>query len=258
MNDIVISKIALAMYVPGETGNPVHKDRPFHGLVLNDDNSEKDYLFSDGNVLNTKGGELFYLPKGSSYTVEDLTLGGCYAINFDANISGVKPFSMAVRNYDAVLKEFKDSVRKWKQQSDTSHVFIRKCLYSILLEIYKEHRKSYLPDAKLEIIAPAMKKISSDFTDPEISVASLASLCSVSEVYFRTIFLTKFGVSPREYIISRRLDYASQLLRSGQFPISEIASICGYGDISHFSREFKKSSGYHPQSIDFFSLKSYN
>ena len=246
MNDIVISKIALAMYVPGETGNPVHKDRPFHGLVLNDENSKKDYFFSDGSVLNTNGGELFYLPKGSFYTVEDLTLGGCYAINFDATISGVKPFSMAVRNYDAVLKEFKDSVRKWKQQSDTSHVFIRKCLYSILLEIYKEHRKSYMPDAKLDIIAPAMKKISSDFTDPEISVESLAALCSVSETYFRRIFLNKFGVSPREYIISKRLTYALQLIESGQFQISEIAAMCGYAEPCHFSREFKKKFGVSP------------
>lgn len=246
LNDIVISKIALAMYVPGGTGNPVHKDRPFHGLVLNDDNSQKDYFFSDGSVLNTNGGELFYLPKGSSYTVKDLTLGGCHAINFDANISGVKPFSMAVRNYDAVLKEFKDSVRKWKQQSDTSHVFIRKCLYSILLEIYKEHRKSYMPDAKLEIIAPAVKKISSDFTDPEISVESLAALCSVSEAYFRRIFLNKFGVSPREYIISKRLTYALQLIESGQFQISEIASMCGYAEPCHFSREFKKKFGVSP------------
>ena len=246
MNDIVISKIALAMYVPGETGNPVHKDRPFHGLVLNDENSKKDYFFSDGSVLNTNGGELFYLPKGSFYTVEDLTLGGCHAINFDANISGVKPFSMAVRNYDAVLKEFKDSVRKWKQQSDTSHVFIRKCLYSILLEIYKEHRKSYMPDAKLDIIAPAMKKISSDFTDPEISVESLAALCSVSETYFRRIFLNKFGVSPREYIISKRLTYALQLIESGQFQISEIAAMCGYAEPCHFSREFKKKFGVSP------------
>lgn len=246
LNDIVISKIALAMYVPGGTGNPVHKDRPFHGLVLNDDNSKKDYFFSDGSVLNTNGGELFYLPKGSSYTVKDLTLGGCHAINFDANISEVKPFSMAVRNYDAVLKEFKDSVRKWKQQSDTSHVFIRKCLYSILLEIYKEHRKSYMPDAKLDIIAPAMKKISSDFTDPEISVESLAALCSVSEAYFRRIFLNKLGVSPREYIISKRLTYALQLIESGQFQISEIASMCGYAEPCHFSREFKKKFGVSP------------
>ena len=246
LNDIVISKIALAIYVPAGTGNPVHISRPFHGLVLNDADSEKDYYFSDGSVLSTRGGEIFYLPKGSSYTVRDLTLGGCYAINFDANISDTKPFSMSVRNYEAVLKDFRDASRKWKQQSDTSHVFIRRCLYDILLEIQNEYKKSYLPDAKLEIIGPAVKKISSDFTDPEISVASLAALCSVSEVYFRKIFLAKFGVSPREYIISRRLDYAAQLLRSGQFQISDIAYMCGYAEPCHFSREFKKKFGVSP------------
>ena len=112
LNDIVISKIALAIYVPSKAGNPVHINRPFHGLVLNDADSEKDYYFSDGSVLSTKGGDLFYLPKGSSYTVNDLTSGGCHAINFDATISDTKPFSTSVRNYESLLKEFKDAARK--------------------------------------------------------------------------------------------------------------------------------------------------
>ncbi len=246
LNDIIISEIALAVYVPAGTGNPLHSSRPFHGLVINDIDTEKNYHFSDGSILHTSGGEIFYLPKNSSYVVKEVAHGGCYAINFDANISDTKPFSIKVRNFEGVSKLFRDSGRKWRQQSEASHLFIRRCVYDIMLEMHREFKKNYIPDEKLDIIAPALKKLSSDFTDRDISVSQLAKLCSVSEVYFRKIFLNKLGVLPREYIISKRIAYAVQLIESGQFQISEIAYMCGYAEPCHFSREFSKRMGVSP------------
>ncbi len=254
LNDIVVSKIALAMYVAPGTGTNVHNDRPFHGLVFNDDNSYKDYYFSDGTVMNTCPGELFYLPKGSSYVVKAMSSGGCYAINFDANTAS-EPFSMSIRSKDAILKCFKDASKKWRQDPETSQTFVRRCVYDILLEMEKEISKRYIPDAQLKIISPALKKISSDFTEKDLSVSELASLCNVSEVYLRKIFVNKFGSSPKEYIISKRLSYAAQLLASEQFSVNEIARMCGYEELCHFSREFKKRFGVSPREYNKGNIK---
>ncbi|MBE6591666.1 MAG: helix-turn-helix transcriptional regulator, partial [Ruminococcaceae bacterium] len=72
------------------------------------------------------------------------------------------------------------------------------------------------------------------------------ALCGVSEVYFRKLFLNSFGVSPKEYMIQKRMDYAKNLLKSGDFSISEIATLCGYTESCHFSREFSKREGISP------------
>lgn len=64
-NDIVITKVELAVYVGTNSGKHIHENRPSHGLVLNDENSIKDYCFSDGKIMRTEGCTLFYLPKSS-------------------------------------------------------------------------------------------------------------------------------------------------------------------------------------------------
>ena len=86
-----------------------------------------------------------------------------------------------------------------------------------------------------------------DFTQNGLTVAQLAAHCGISEVYFRRIFLNKFGVSPKEYMINLRINYAKQLLQSGQCSVAQTAELCGYFETSHFSREFSKRVGMSPK-----------
>lgn len=244
--NLKIAKIVLAMYVPPKTGPSAHKGRPSHGLVLNDENSVKNYIFSDGTVLRTGGGELFYLPKGSTYCIESIQSDGCYAINFDADLD-CEPFSLELKNNEKVLKLFKESARAWKTGDTFSEMTIIKSLYDIILQMAKEQQKKYVPKSQEVLILPAIEKIKHDFNKNDLSVAKLCSLCGISEVYFRRIFVNKFGVSPKEYIIDLRINYAKQLLNSKQFSVGETALLCGYSEECHFSREFKKRVGTTPK-----------
>ncbi len=247
INDIVITKISLAIYVESGTGQNVHNNRQFHGLVFNDETSVKDYCFSDGSVLHTTENSLFYLPKGSSYVVKNIKNGSCYAINFDANIDE-KPFCVKTRNKEGFLKLFRNAEKRWKRP-DTGNIYVMRTLYDILIEMQNESQKDYMPDSHFDLIAPAVKKINSDFTDNDLSVSQLAQLCNISEAYFRRIFINKFGISPKEYIISMRINYAERLLRSGQFTVSAVASLCGYFEACYFSRDFKRRIGISPSEF---------
>lgn len=245
--DVVISKIAIAVYVKPNTGRHEHVDRSFHGFVLNDEDSVKDYCFSDGRVMRTEGGELFYLPKGSTYYVKTLQAGGCYAINFDAEVD-CQPFTINFRDREALVKAFRAAEREWRQQSDMRQAVAMRSVYDIIFGLVSEYQRAYLPDAQLRMISPAVDKMSTTFTDGTLSVAELAALCHVSEAYFRRIFVSKFGLSPKEYLIRRRINYAKELLESGQFSVGEAASLCGYSEVSHFSREFTKRVGLSPNA----------
>ncbi len=96
------------------------------------------------------------------------------------------------------------------------------------------------------MILPAIEEIERSFTEREISVSRLAKLCGISEVYFRHLFLNAFGVSPKEYVIQKRMDYAKALLKSGDFSVTQVAALCGYAEPCHFSREFKERVGVSP------------
>ena len=244
-NDVVIAEVALAIYVPLGVGKSIHTSRPCHGLVLNDENAAKDYVFADGTVLHTKGGDLFYLPRGSSYRVKSVAAGGCYAINFAAELSD-RPFSLRFRNRDSLRKCFENAVRAWSGDPVRRQHAVRRELYDILLQMQSEAVRSYLPKGREALIAPAIKRIAAAYTDNSLSVAELAAECGVSEVYFRRIFFDKMGVSPKEYIIAMRMDYAKQLLASGQLSVGEVSDLCGYSEPCHFSREFTKRTGVPP------------
>lgn len=243
---IIVRGISVAVYVAPDTGKFVHKSRPYHGLVLNDAVGAKDYIFDDGFVLHTEENSLFYLPKGSSYRVESIRSGGCYAINFDADIEDA-PFSVTFRSTDTLLHHFKAACDEWRSKSDHSNSLAMCALYSGIYHMQKESQKQYVSGTQISLISPAIREIEQYFSEKELTVSSLAELCGISEAYFRRIFLNKFGVSPKEYIISKRLSYAARLIDSEQFSISDIARMCGYDEICHFSREFKKKFGVSPR-----------
>ncbi len=243
-----ISKIALALQVKkGDGGKSVHLNRPFHGFVLNDENSEKNYIFSDGKILNTKEKAFFYLPKGSSYRVETLTFGDCYAINFDADVSD-EPFAINFRDPEPLFKLFKTATKIFTERVPFADVMIRKILYELILRAKEEQEKKYVPGTQERLLLPAVERIHTHFTQNEISVKELASLCGISEAYFRRLFAAKYGLSPKEYITKLRMDLAKTLLSSDDLSISNTALKCGYAEPCHFSREFTKHIGISPNA----------
>ncbi len=243
--NVVITEIGIAVYVEPNTGKTVHKNRPLHGFVINDSESCKNYIFSDGRTLRTEPNSLFYLPKGSSYCVEIEKIGGCYAINFDADISD-EPFAITLRNPTALTSLFKAAADAWKNSDLSGWSLSMRALYEAIYRLQKGSEIPYIPKSKIGLITPAIEKIRECFASGDLSVSYLAGLCNISEVYFRKIFFGCFGKSPKEYIIQKRIEYAKNLLRSGDFSVSEVALMCGYTEPCHFSKEFSKYVGISP------------
>ena len=251
-NSAIVKNISVAVYVAPNLGRHVHKDRPTHGFVLNDKNAVRDYCFSDGRVMRTEGESLFYLPKGSSYSVKTLHTGGCYAINFDAaGADGEdilsEPFSLKSDSHDALKQCFKSACEEWRRRSPLSLSAAMKAVYSAIYFIVKSQPRGYLPSGKYAIIRPAVERMNEHFSDRELTVESLAALTGVSEVYFRKIFTRAFGISPKEYLVRMRMDYAKELLKLGEVEVSRIAELSGYSEPCHFSREFKRRFGVSPK-----------
>jgi len=66
----------------------------------------------------------------------------------------------------------------------------------------------------------------------------------------RTLLYTKIkvhtGFAPNEFIRIIHMNWAMDLLKSGQYTISEIANIVGFHDSKYFSTSFKKFFGKSP------------
>lgn len=95
-------------------------------------------------------------------------------------------------------------------------------------------------------LTPAIKYIEGNFGDTAINNSLLAQKCNLSETHFRKLFLAKFGITPRQFIIDIRINQAKQLLSTGSLKISEIAEACGFSSQYHFSRCFKTHTSMTP------------
>ncbi|MEE0946350.1 MAG: AraC family transcriptional regulator [Acutalibacteraceae bacterium] len=250
-NNLIIGKIAIAMYVAPGTGTAIHNNRPFHGLVLSSKGRNVDIIFSDGTVLKTLENDILYLPKGSDYTVVTHSHGeGCWAINFDLlDEINTKPFVIKFQNTEQLTELFKKSITAFYNSNDYSNMIIRKNLYQILLTIKKEYDKKYIPSEKTLLLKPAVDIMNTQYMNRDLTVENLSAICGISVAYFRRLFTEKYSVSPKEYIIKRRMDYAKKLIISQQFSISEIAEMCGYFEPCHFSRKFKRYFNVSPSNF---------
>ncbi|MCQ2413701.1 MAG: AraC family transcriptional regulator [Clostridia bacterium] len=246
LTDITVEKIDLAILWNETHKISVHRNRPFHGLAyLLTEKSH--YRFDDGVEFDAERGNLIYLPKGSSYDVTMYERGECFAVNFE--IAGEDTFPAEVRKIRAtshVEEAFSDLVHVWKRKSAGYKTQGMKDLYTILSTMRTESEISYFPKSKSEQIEKAVEYIHAEYANGAISIADLAAMSGVSEVYFRSIFLSTYGISPLKYINRLRFMRAKELLRSDFYSIAEIASLSGFSDEIYFSRAFKAETGVSP------------
>ena len=89
-------------------------------------------------------------------------------------------------------------------------------------------------------------RIDGDFADPELSVSRLAEEACVTPNHLSKLFKRELGISPLDYLLVRRLEHASKLLRGTPMTVREIAFACGFENETYFNRQFRKFMGLSP------------
>lgn len=81
----------------------------------------------------------------------------------------------------------------------------------------------------------------------QILVQDLADLCGLNASYLSTVFKTEMGRSISEYITSKKMEAARNMLRYSDYSYADISSILAFSSQSHFIRVFKKHEGCTPK-----------
>ena len=83
----------------------------------------------------------------------------------------------------------------------------------------------------------------------EWPVQRLARVSGVSEAHFARSFKEAFGLPPHRYLLTRRIERATSLLRDTDLPITEIAFQTGWGSLGTFGRTFRDVTGESPSAL---------
>ena len=80
-----------------------------------------------------------------------------------------------------------------------------------------------------------------------LHVKDLAMQVKLNESYLSTLFKKETKKSVSEFILSKRMEAAQNMLKFSDYTYAEISAILTFSSQSHFTRVFKKQTGYTPK-----------
>ena len=134
---------------------------------------------------------------------------------------------------------------------DGYELAIKGYLFEFFFELYSiAQKENYImvnSHKNLEKIKDIIKYIEENYRKA-ISIDEIAAVCNFSASHFMKYFKKVMGRSFVDYLNDYRLSMASRLLLSSTDSILEIATDCGYENLSYFNRLFKKKYGITPSA----------
>jgi AraC-like DNA-binding protein len=98
-------------------------------------------------------------------------------------------------------------------------------------------------------LALVRQDVARNLTDPDLDIEAIARRQGVTPRYVQRLF-EREGTSFGQFLRDARLDLARAALAAGDSrTISAIAFDCGFGDLSHFNKAFRRRFGETPSDI---------
>ncbi len=138
------------------------------------------------------------------------------------------------------------------QRKDTDYkMMVKLQVLELLVLIRREYADCVIEPAKavttnyLAQMERALDYIDRNLTG-ELDLSSVAREAAMSPAYFSSLFKKLNGMTLWEYVQSRRIEMAAEMLLSTDCSVTQVAMECGYNSISNFNRSFKAITGQSP------------
>jgi len=207
--------------------------------------TEAETVFSaSGRDIELSGNSVCYVPSNVNYnrvSVKDkLIVVHFKAFNYHSNeIECFYP-----ENPGKYRELFEEMLNCWNERSPGYKNLCAGIFSKIMYLMYIDNKR----ESTNSKIQKSLEYIEKNCFSKDFSIECAAAKSFMSEAYFRKLFKKEMGISPKQYVINRRIEYAKALIIAGYFSVREVAEICGYNDQKHFSSEFKKHTGVSPSA----------
>ncbi len=200
-------------------------------------------LKSAADVFHMKDNYVSFVPSNLDYSrvskIDELIVIHFENMNCDAR--DIEFFE--AKNPEAFQKLFTSILECWNHK-EVGYKYKCSAMFNEILALcYVENYKPKTMDYKIKKSVDYLLK---HYNNCDISIKEIAEQSFMSEVYFRKLFKSSYGISPQKYIIRLRIQHAKGLISIGYYSLKEIALMSGYTDYKYFSTEFKKQVGVSP------------
>lgn len=177
------------------------------------------------------------LPKGATYTLHGDCDGMFPVVNFECEGLDVQTIT-AIRLSDVrpYIRDMKALAARCAQGDGPPATF--RLIYGMFERLCAEQTR----DPLTAIVGYIERHLS----DTALCNTVLAEKMQVSEVYVRKLFLKYRGMTPKQFILERRIGAAKVQLCATADSVTAVAEACGFSSVYHFCRIFKEKTGLTP------------
>lgn len=228
------------------------------GTFLLDDKIVKvnkwDLIIINPNCLHTEKSSLSDVPL--EYTVlgvDNLLLNFPESYSLIDNDRQIKQYIIknCFRDKDVILDYFDQLILEVEHKAFNYELACKSMLILFITHIIRTTTSSLFIEESQEKINLECMKIK-NYIDAHysqnITLDFLSDLSYMNKFHLVHTFTKEIGVSPINYVITRRIQEAKNLLATTNYSIRDIASIVGFSNSSYFSQMFRKVSGMSPKS----------
>ena len=138
------------------------------------------------------------------------------------------------------------AIEKIKKEYANKKYEFNVAINCLLTHLFIQIKRETISDQKENPSIQQAITFLNDYFTTNIDLSRLASSIGYSLDHFRFLFKNETGISPKKYILLKRLELAKKQILYTDYPLREIAENCGYIDYYQFSTYFKKQTGKSP------------
>lgn len=214
-------------------------------------------VYSFGNyTFSVEKGDLIFMAYGGQYSIKS---SPDYAVAYadfmlerKKHEHGMDSCVLPVADHSGLEKYAIELVKlhkKWLPQNLSMHMQLMSIIYGMISCAALYGSDFYVSVGNREKITEAEKIILREYCRSDFNISEIVDGLGMSEVHFRRLFISVYGVTPNQYLTTVRMRAAKALLVSDEYTIGEIAEKVGYNSVYYFSRAFKRECGVTPSDF---------
>lgn len=230
------------------------------------------YILINGNKYELVQGDVVLIHSNDlhrAFETEDLVLGivmfdpAYLALEqrYDTELLG--PFRESGVRFDNVLDRrhpelprlfelLKEMLLEFRSKEPHYEAVVRSQLVRFLAYVNRYFAKKTGERAArargMETIRSVLREMEENIAHPW-TLGMLAELAHLSPSRFSALFAATVGTSPMDYLIQLRLSRAVELIETTEYKMIDIATECGFRNLSNFNRLFKSHVGKLPSEL---------
>lgn len=219
-----------------------HREIQYHRL----------YMLTEGRAtvrmrtgtLELLPGNVYFIP---AFSILESSIDGKmnkYYVHFGTDSPIFDMYSYISRKFSVPSGDITDSlfrtvVDNYAVNSLSAHLKVQGAMNLLLADFLQGIDADRGEVARFE---PVLRFINENYTR-DIRLDELSELMNISTMYFSNTFKHTFNISPKQYILNKRLSESQRLLLETSMSVKEIAYAVGFENENYFSEFFSAKVG---------------